>query len=787
MRSSKIIVVVILVGGLFCGYGGLNAQENESDVVGSTKVSSTENELWEMMRDSNMITSEQYQHVLSEGCLPTGSIVQNSPVAEEKQELWTGLAVNEVITPEELAYMFFNGTLPDMTERETKAFENLAPVYEPNKQKRLTYDLRKKHAMVDLIRFSKKQKAKYEKEHQETLERAREEGISITGKGKNGGGYNLIRYETDMPVYYGSCNVNSATTISTDKVRPGSGGSISTLTGTNVLIGVLDFGQVYTDHQEFGSNRVNNVLSASANEHTTAVAGTLIASGVNSNAMGMAPKAEIEVRTLVNPAYEVSDFIWDNEENNPWISNHSYDYKCGWHYANSNLYWRGDTYWSDTEDFKFGLYTADQSYIMDLITYMYVYHLPIYAAGNDRLEDHPVGDTQHLVRDGGNWVSSTIDRPADGGAGGYDTLNPFAVAKNILTVGAIRDLTSGFTSGMVITGAVYSSCGPTDDGRIKPDVVASGESIYTTATTGTNSYQTREGTSFAAPAVAGSAALLQSIHQIIVSNAAPLWASSLKGVIIHTADDADGIPGPDYRTGWGVMNTEMAAHHVLINDLNYYAIPHIKECTLIDGRRIEFQVTPVIAEPLIITTCWTDPVINQSYELPYGLDLTNSILLNDLDIRIISPNGVTNYPWVLDPFNPTNTAVTGDNVRDNVEQVYIQFPSNGTYTVIITHKGILQGVGSNGVQDVSIIISGINTPTVPTFAMTETAVQSSVGSFEWPSVVGALYAVQTTDDLLGNINWVSNDLVHALTETLEWTAPAAQTNATRFYQLQRLR
>ncbi len=248
-------------------------------------------------------------------------------------------------------------------------------------------------------------------------------------------------------------------------------------------------------------------------------------------------------------------------------------------------------------------------------------------------------------------------------------------------------------------------------------------------------------------------------------------------------DDADGIPGPDYRTGWGVMNTERSANLIALNDLNYHAIPRIKECTLTDGNRIEFQVTPVIAEPLKVTICWTDPVINQSYELPYGLDPTNSVLMNDLDLRVISPNGVTNYPWVLDPFNPTNAATTGDNVRDNVEQVYIQFPSNGTYTVIITHKGVLR----YDVQDVSIIISGINTPTAPTFAMTETAVQSGIGSFEWPSVVGALYTVQTTDDLLENINWVSNDLVHALTETLEWTAPASHTNATRFYRLQRLR
>ena len=71
--------------------------------------------------------------------------------------------------------------------------------------------------------------------------------------------------------------------------------------------------------------------------------------------------------------------------------------------------------------------------------------------------------------------------------------------------------------------------------------------------------------------------------------------------------------------------------------------------------------------------------------------------------------------------------------------------------------------------------------------MTNTIVQSGAGNFEWSGVVGALYEVESTDDLLGNINWTSKDIISALTETLNWTDPAVQTNATKFYRLQRLR
>lgn len=747
-----------------------------------------------------MITEQQYQHVLSTGQLPSGTVVSNSPVAEEKQTIWTELTEKQIITPEELAYMLFIGTLPDMTPEETKAFEELAPVYEPDRGKRLTYEVRQKHSMVELIRFAKKEKAEFEKEHQAAIERAEQEGLPITNRTQTSGSFELIRFDHDLPVYYGSCNLNAARTISTDKVQPGGISGVNDLTGTNVLIGLFDFGPVLKEHCELKTNNVRNIVTGTTNDHSTAIAGTLAAQGIDQQAQGMATDAAIEVRKNIDIPYEISIFIYSNYQNgkNPWLSNHSYDMKCGWTYLGDSLCWFGDTNVSQTEDLHFGLYTEYQSANIDLTCHYNVYHLPVYAAGNDRLEDHPVGDTTHDEYINGNWLQTTIDRPADGGTNGYDTLNPFAVAKNILTVGAIPVLTNGFIDGMVVTGAVYSSCGPTDDGRIKPDVVADGESIYTLSVEDTNAYQICEGTSFAAPAVAGSAALLQEVHQLMASNAAPLLASTLKGVIIHTADDSDGIPGPDYRTGWGVMNTERAASLIVINDVNKDSLPRIKECTILNGESIEFGIRKASGTlPLKVTICWTDPA---GPVQPYALDPTNSVLVNDLDLRVISPDGTTNYPWVLDPQNPANPATTDDNTRDNVEQVCITNPVNGIYQVKITHKGTLSdygyvrqydGIGisrtNSAAQDVSIIISGNEVIPAPQFAITNIVASSNQCSFQWSGVAGALYAVKTCNNLLISNNWVSNDLVRGLSEHPEWNETTGNTNALRFYRLQRLR
>jgi hypothetical protein len=595
----------------------------------------------------------------------------------------------------------------------------------------------------------------------------------------------IFAYEHDMPLYHITCNRVSADTISTDEVQPG-GSSPFLLTGTNVPLAMWDGGHARTTHQEFAVARVRNVDAADIVDHPTMVAGTMAAKGVEADAKGMASEASVDVYYWDDLISDLSGCVAGNDRIR--ISNHSYSIVCGWDQG-IRFYlvctWFGDTRLSNDEDYKFGFYSTDAS-AMDAFCYQAPYHLPVYSAGNNRGTTHdgwlyPIHGIFNY--DSGQWQNSWTERPPDGNTNGYDCVSPRGVPKNIMTVGAVQDLVGGFTNGAPVILEYYSDTGPTDDGRVKPDIVANGNGLYTT-TSATNNmgYASPSGTSFSSPSVAGSMALLQEFHERIYGTNPPMLASTMKALVLHTADDLE-TQGPDYRTGWGLMNT-LAAAWVITNNAAWDSLPHIKEVSLADGQYVEFDALASTNEPLKVTICWTDPAgpVHQ-----WALDPTNLVLVNDLDLRVISPDGSeTNTPWVLNPQNPTNAATTGDNFRDNVEQVVITDPTNGWYSIQVTHKGTL----SNGVQDVSIIVTG-NTPTnAPDFVITDIGVEGTNGliNLQWPGVVGALYEINTSTNLLVQDGWTNqNDAVSANLEQMQWTDEDAASDEVRFYRLKRLR
>jgi hypothetical protein len=79
---------------------------------------------------------------------------------------------------------------------------------------------------------------------------------------------------------------------------------------------------------------------------------------------------------------------------------------------------------------------------------------------------------------GGSWQWTSQARGADGGASGYDCISQQGCAKNILTVGAVNDIVGGYSSPGDVVMSSFSSWGPTDDGRIKPDICANGVGLY---------------------------------------------------------------------------------------------------------------------------------------------------------------------------------------------------------------------------------------------------------------------------------------------------------------------
>ena len=120
-------------------------------------------------------------------------------------------------------------------------------------------------------------------------------------------------------------------------------------------------------------------------------------------------------------------------------------------------------------------------------------------------------------------------------AGGYQP------AKNVLTVGATNNEDAI---------ASFSSRGPADDGRLKPEVVAYGAGRFSTIDN--HHYASNSGTSFSSPATAGIATLLYQRYQQLHSDSLP-DAALIKNVICNAADDL-GNAGPDYTFGFGRIN-----------------------------------------------------------------------------------------------------------------------------------------------------------------------------------------------------------------------------------------
>jgi hypothetical protein len=508
----------------------------------------------------------------------------------------------------------------------------------------------------------------------------------------------LQRFENERPMYYMTHNLNAAKTISTDRVWPGGTGGFS-LTGSTDTLAIWDGGPVLATHQEFGG-RVNVIDGGEAAGHATHVAGTMIAAGVYADARGMSSQARLRSYDWTNDLSEMASAADAGLR----VSNHSYGYITGWYWnflGDSKWAWFGDTTVSNTTDFYFGFYSYSVRAV-DNVAFNAPNYLIVRSAGNDRGDGPASQPIEHWVFAYNTWVLRTVTRSLDGGSTGHDCIEGDALGKNVLTVGAVYDITTGYTQPGDVVMPWFSSWGPTDDGRIKPDIVANGIGLISSYSTGDSSYASSDGTSMASPNVSGSIGLLLQ-HQKNLWGSARLRAATLKALVVHTADEAGTAPGPDYQFGWGLMNTLNAAN-VMQQDSTAGGDFRIRELLLSQGQTIDIPVYSDGTQPLRATICWTDPAGTPP---PNALNPPAIMLVNDIDLRITG-NSTTYSPWILDPATPGNAATTGDNIRDNVEQVHVTSPAAGWYTVRITHKAML----AEGQQAVSLIISGPPIPIV---------------------------------------------------------------------------
>ena len=578
--------------------------------------------------------------------------------------------------------------------------------------------------------FSKKTSEDYKLNITKALELAVDKGWEVFQVFDDGTIVSLQGVDiSGFPIYYTTHNVNAATTIGTNKLWPGGALNLNLSASSNFLhgrLGMWDGGRVRLTHQEFMGRVVAVDNSSSISSHATHVAGTLIAAGINPDAIGMSFNSQIlKSWDFSNDVSEMASASSDLL-----VSNHSYGVIAGWRYNSSragtledpNWEWWGDPNISTYEDFKFGYYNSKAS-DWDIISYNSPYYLIVNSAGNNRNSNGPdIGMPYWTRTSTGSWqlVSERVEGAVSSNDS-YGILSTYANAKNILLVGAVSTIPDGYSNPDDVLMSDFSSWGPTDDGRIKPDVVADGINLLSAGNTNTT-YRTASGTSMSAPNASGSIFLLQELYY--QQHGVYMLASTLRGLICHTANDA-GNPGPDYSFGWGLVNMEGAAN--VISNIN--ASNHVEEILLNNGEEITRDFVATGIDEMKVTISWTDP---PGTPISYGPDMLNNrtpMLVNDLDLRV--SDGETIFmPWVLDVENPSENATTGDNLVDNIEQVLIENTEPGkTYTVTISHKGEL----ANSNQVFSLIVSGAGgVAACPSYALDDN--NSRIDGFEFNTI-----------------------------------------------------
>lgn len=240
------------------------------------------------------------------------------------------------------------------------------------------------------------------------------------------------------------------------------------------------------------------------------------------------------------------------------------------------------------------------------------------------------------------------------------------VGKNVLTVGNLsyNDLLNS-----------SSSRGPATDGRLKPEVCAVGTSVWSTQPN--NTYAALTGTSMSCPAVSGVVSQLMHAHKAL-NNGAEAPAALVKAALMNTAEDL-GNAGPDYRFGYGRID---ALRAVRVLEGHTYLVDSLSQ----GNTRTHTITVPAGQRQLRVMLYWPD------YEAAAS---SRKNLVNDLDLTLTAPGGTNYQPWIL---NPTATvaalnsvAVRGRDTLNNAEQVTLDLPAAGTYTLSINGRAVPQG------------------------------------------------------------------------------------------------
>jgi hypothetical protein len=332
-------------------------------------------------------------------------------------------------------------------------------------------------------------------------------------------------------------------------------------------------------------------------------------------------------------------------------------------------------------------------------------------------------------------------------AGFGNVLSGYQTAKNVISVG------SGAETSVIATA---SSKGPVRDGRIKPEITAQGNNVMSTIPV--NLYGGGTGTSMSSPAVAGGLALLYQRYRQLHGNDNPK-SGLMKALICNGATDK-GNDGPDYKYGFGWMNLLRSVKMLESQSYKSDVISH-------QGKKDHTIAIPANTAQLKVMLYWNDPA---------GGVLSSQNLVHNLDLQVSNPSSTKILPRLLDPTpsKVNNVATTGVDNVNNIEQVVINNPVEGNYTISVLGTLIAQ----NPDQEYFIVYDIIPNSLTLTYPIgSEHLKDGDVININW-DVFGNITSTFTVQYRLKNNNpWttIGNNLA-AGTNQLAWTIPAGTTS-----------
>jgi subtilisin family serine protease len=479
---------------------------------------------------------------------------------------------------------------------------------------------------------------------------------------------------------------------------------LSWLNGAGQIIAVTDTGldrstqlsadfsgrvaATFTPHQMYSG--CTSTDWSDYNGHGTHVSGSILGSGLlspsGSSFAGMAPGAQLVVESSINSGMSNSlDCL-------PFDSSFLQKaYDAGARVQNASWGFIG----------SYGGYT-DFAAVVDDFLYQHPEHLLVVAAGNSGVDANSNG---------------VIDA---------DSITSPATAKNVLAVGASENnrpsslvlcyssnplsrcwssyvisgapISTDFVSNNPAGMAAFSSRGPADDGRIKPDLVAPGTNVLSARSHASgviypdsydSNYAYESGTSMATPIVSGAAALVRQWLSQARGISTPS-AALVRALLLNGAQDLSPgqygtgatreIPAawPNSVEGWGRVNV---ADSVDLSDSQI--VLHDDTLGLSGAGVFEQRMTVGVGQPpLRVTLTWTD--------YP-GSPLASKALVNDLDLEVVAPDGSLIRGNASADLISSCRSTSGADRCNTSESVNITAATTGTYTLRVRGASVAYG------------------------------------------------------------------------------------------------